>query len=82
MFHFLTLLSFILMFRVMHSISYLFHDFSTNFVKLHFYLRDPMHETRQEEPLYGVCIITNKLVNDCCLTPTQQFFSHIMARTS
>jgi hypothetical protein len=21
-------------------------------------------------------------VNDCCLTPTQQFFSYIMARTS
>jgi hypothetical protein len=55
---------------------------SGSFKSLFIYTKYKNLETRQEEPLYGVCIITNKLVNDCCLTPTQQFFSHIMARTS
>ena len=26
--------------------------------------------------------LTNTRVSDCCLTPTQQFFSYIMAKTS
>jgi hypothetical protein len=36
---------------------------------------------------YSNYVICNKIscsewVSDCCLTPTQQFFSYIMARTS
>ena len=46
---------------------------------------DPEEHQRIHEEfarIEEVCIICKKGVSDCCLAPTQQFFSYIMAKTS
>ena len=44
-------------------------------------LRTPDKRPVEERGVASTLHIGNKRVSDCCLTPTQQFFSYIMART-